>query len=98
MPSTRPNQHKAAVPTNPARERRQLLAAMEQAGWGSALRLVHGDAPHYSYWNPTSGNGFLIDHAFVAPPLVPRVLDCSLLHDGEGWPSDHAALRVNLQC
>lgn len=74
-----------------------FMRTMEETGWASAFRLLHGDARQYSYWNSQTGNGFRIDHAFVAPPLAPKVVACVLAHDSPGWPSDHAALLVNLQ-
>lgn len=73
-----------------------FMRAMEHSDWASALRLVHGDTQHASYWNPRSGNGFLIDHAFVAPTLAPQVTGCTLEHEPSVWPSDHAALIVDL--
>jgi exonuclease III len=73
-----------------------FMRAMEHADWASALRLVHGDTPHASYWHAQSGNGFLIDHAFVAPTLAPQVAGCTLDHEPSVWPSDHAALMVDL--
>jgi exonuclease III len=70
---------------------------MANAGWADAFRLLHSDERRYSYWNTRGGRtGFRIDHGFVSPKLAPTVGHCELLHEPDSWPSDHAALLVEL--
>lgn len=73
-----------------------FMRAMARESWASAFRLAHGNVRHYSYRDARSGNHLLIDHAFVSPPLVPKVADCALVRQPEPWPSDHAALLLDL--
>jgi exodeoxyribonuclease III len=74
-------------------EHRELLAS----GYTEAWRHFHPDAAEYS-WYRHDGTGFRIDHAFVSPPLLPRLKDCRYSHEQRmAGASDHSILIVDLE-
>ncbi len=78
------------------------IAAMDQAGWPDAYRLLHPRARTYTWYSPNAGNGFRLDQAFVNQGLLPRLRE---VHYAWGKTasterrdalSDHAAMIVDL--
>jgi len=86
------------------------LPRLLESGWVDAYRHGNGDAREFSHWNNSRGNGFLLDHALVAPGLLDAVTGAVLVHEVAGIPllsipgdprtrgavSDHSALVVDL--
>jgi exodeoxyribonuclease III len=71
----------------------RLMAA---AGFVEAWRHHHPEEREYS-WYRHDGSGFRIDHAFVSPPLLPRVIDCRYSHDERlAGASDHSLLILDI--
>lgn len=65
-------------------------------GWVDAWRYTHGSFSGYS-WYSTKGNGFRIDHAFVAPALKADILESYFSHQERlNGLSDHSILVVEL--
>jgi len=74
----------------------QHLDRLEGLGWIEAWRSLNPDAREYTWYHPT-GSGFRIDHAYLSPPLAPKLRACRLLHDlRERKFSDHSAIEVML--
>jgi len=88
----------------PAFNRREdaWMTALEDASWRDAFRLLHGDAPAYTWYSPNAGNGFRLDQAFVHAGLTPRLEGTryewgrELGSDRHDALSDHAALMIDL--
>jgi exodeoxyribonuclease III len=71
----------------------RLLA---EAGFVEAWRHHHPEEREYS-WYRHDGSGFRIDHAFVSPPLLPRVIDCRYSHyERLAGASDHSLLILDI--
>ena len=69
---------------------------MAEAGFVEAWRHHHPEEREYS-WYRHDGSGFRIDHAFVSPPLLPRVTDCRYSHDERlDGASDHSLLILDI--
>lgn len=87
------------VPYFNAREA-ALLEHMAAAGWTDAFRQQHPDERRFSWCRRLEGalRGLRVDHAFLSPELVPYLQQCELLSTTEDWPSDHAALLLDLKC
>lgn len=65
-------------------------------GWTDAWRYFATSRQEYT-WFSRSGNGFRIDHAFVSPPMLPFLSNCSYSHEERKQGiSDHSALLVEL--
>lgn len=65
-------------------------------GWTDAWRSLHPIERGFS-WYSSHGNGFRLDHAFLSPQLVSRLVDATLSHvERTGGATDHSALVVNL--
>ncbi len=75
-----------------------FMTGMVQLGWSDSWRQHHGDQRVYSWWvrRDEQVSGFRLDHAFVHPALRTQVVTAELVHDQMGWPSDHAALVLDL--
>ena len=80
----------------------QWIAAMTEAGWPDAFRLLHPRARAYTWYAPNAGNGFRLDQAFVNQRLLPRLREVRYVWgtavDAERRDalSDHAAMIVEL--
>ena len=80
----------------------QWIAAMTEAGWPDAFRLLHPRARAYTWYSPNAGNGFRLDQAFVNQQLLPRLREVRYVWgtaaDAERRDalSDHAAMIVEL--
>jgi exonuclease III len=71
---------------------------MHAAGWADAFAHQHPDERRFSWWRRLEGEyrGLRVDHAFVHTALLPNLAACTLLHDEQNWPSDHAALLIDM--
>jgi exonuclease III len=71
---------------------------MHAAGWADTFAHLHPDERRFSWWRRLESDyrGLRVDHAFVHPALLPHLAAAELLHDEQDWPSDHAALLVDL--
>lgn len=81
-------------------EREWMDAAIEQAGWVDAFRVVNRDAKQYTWWANWPGAwqnnlGWRIDYQLVTPGLSGRVKRASI-YRGERF-SDHAPLVVDYE-
>lgn len=66
-------------------------------GWVDAWRAVHGDSREYTWYSPNGGNGYRLDHIFLAKPLAVRLIGASHDHKvREQGLSDHSLLTVDL--
>ena len=80
----------------------QWIAAMTEAGWPDAFRLLHPRARAYTWYSPNAGNGFRLDQAFVNQQLLPRLREVRYVWGTAGDQkrrdtlSDHAAMIVEL--
>jgi exonuclease III len=77
------------------------LSSLERSGWLDAFRLRHRTARAYTWYSPNGRNGFRIDQAFVNHALRSRLRRIrhewgSRVGPGPHFPSDHAALLVDL--
>ena len=89
---------------SPAFTRREesWIAAMEEAGWPDAYRLLHPRARAYTWYSPNAGNGFRLDQAFVNQELLPRLKEVRYVWgtaanaERRDALSDHAAMIVDL--
>jgi exodeoxyribonuclease III len=69
---------------------------MVEAGFVEAWRHHHPEEREYS-WYRHNGSGFRIDHAFVSPPLLPRVVGCRYSHEERlAGASDHSLLILDI--
>jgi exonuclease III len=77
---------------------RAFWQQMHATGWADAFAHLHPDERRFSWWRRLEGDyrGLRVDQAFVHPALLPHLATCDLLHDEQDWPSDHAALLVDL--
>jgi exodeoxyribonuclease-3 len=70
---------------------------MTDTGWVDAWRSLRPDGREYT-WYSGQGNGFRLDHAFLSPLLVPRLVSSAYRHETRTpGVSDHSALVVELQ-
>ena len=70
---------------------------MTALGWTDAWRQFHG-AEFEPSWVSGKGNGFRLDHAFVSPALLPRLVSCEYSHrEREESLSDHSILIVEIE-
>lgn len=75
----------------------RFLDEVQSAGFRDLWRDRNPDKREFS-WYSTRGNGFRIDHAFLSPRLVKRVLDIRYEHDARvAGVSDHSMLRLDLR-
>lgn len=75
----------------------QYMQELVDLGWIDTWRYTHGSFSGYS-WYSTKGNGFRIDHVFVAPALKENVLESYFSHQERlNGLSDHSILLVELQ-
>lgn len=78
------------------------IAAMTEAGWPDAFRLLHPRARAYTWYSPNAGNGFRLDQAFVNQRLLPRLREVRYVWgkaanaERRDALSDHAAMIVDL--
>ena len=77
--------------------------AMTTMGWTDAWRSLHPEVREFTWYSRPWWNGFRLDHAFVAPALLPRLLDARYAHGtrpdeagGVVRVSDHSAIIVEL--
>ena len=80
------------------------FASMASTGWTDAWRAIHSDGREYTWYSRPWWNGFRLDHAFLTPALVPRLLDARYDHttrpdraDIRVTVSDHSAIVVDLR-
>jgi endonuclease/exonuclease/phosphatase family metal-dependent hydrolase len=83
------------------RRHHEWMEAMHRR-WPDAVRHHHGDeARAFTWYSPNGRNGFRLDEAFVAPPLLPRLVDVTTAWGGADLGaarealSDHAALILD---
>ena len=80
----------------------QWIAAMTEAGWPDAYRVLHPRARAYTWYSPNAGNGFRLDQAFVNQRLLPRLREVRYVWgtasnaERRDALSDHAAMIVDL--
>ncbi|MCQ6532279.1 endonuclease/exonuclease/phosphatase family protein [Bacillus mycoides] len=75
----------------------QYMQKLVDLGWIDTWRYTHGSFSGYS-WYSTKGNGFRIDHVFVAPALKENILESYFSHQERlNGLSDHSILLVELQ-
>jgi exodeoxyribonuclease III len=71
--------------------------AMTEAGWVDAWRSLRPDGREYT-WYSTHGNGFRLDHAFLSPPLAPRLESAAYRHETRrSGITDHSAMDIELE-
>jgi exonuclease III len=69
---------------------------MTALGWTDAWRRFHGTEFEPS-WVSNQGNAFRLDHAFVSPALLARLVSCDYSHsEREAGLSDHSILLVEI--
>lgn len=74
----------------------RLLGEIATCGYTDAWRIKHPDSREFT-WYSHEGRGFRIDHAFLSPPLAPRLISCEYSHaERETGLSDHSALLLHL--
>jgi exonuclease III len=70
---------------------------MLRLGWTDVWRHFNG-AAFEPTWVSNLKNGYRLDHAFVSPPLLPRVLSCRYSHDERlAGISDHSILCLEIR-
>lgn len=75
----------------------QYMQELVDLGWTDTWRYTHGSFSGYS-WYSTKGNGFRIDHVFVAPALKGNILESYFSHQERlNGLSDHSILVVEIQ-
>ena len=75
----------------------QYFEQLEEQGWVDVWRKRNPQGREYT-WFSSFGNGFRIDHAFLSPPLLPRVGRVVYSHgEREAAVSDHSALVVDIE-
>lgn len=63
-----------------------------QIGLRDAFRMLNHDKIEYS-WVGNRGEGYRYDHIFMSADLLPRIVNCSYLHDPrENGLSDHSGM------
>ncbi len=81
---------------------------LSAAGWIDAWRAARDDNSREYTWSSSQGNGFRLDHAFLAPSLASRLVEARYLQGAREDPivnargetttaTDHAALIVDLR-
>ena len=73
------------------------MLELESLGWVDAWRSLHPDGREYTFasWKK---NGFRVDHAWLSPPLGPRLRAAWHSHrERHERLSDHSALTVDLE-
>lgn len=73
------------------------FAAKSEIGWVDALRHFNGDDAFEPSWLSPRGNGFRLDHAFVAQDIANRVVSCRYDHLTRPALTDHSALIVEIE-
>jgi exodeoxyribonuclease-3 len=77
------------------------FATLSESGWTDAWRHFHGSARQFTWFSHrrggAAGNGFRLDHAFVSPSLLPRLVACDYSHaEREQKISDHSILLLEI--
>ena len=84
----------------------RLARLQEAAAWVDAVRhFVPAERKLYSWWSyrnrdwAASDRGRRLDHIWVTPPLVPRLVAADIAREVRGWtpPSDHVPVTVELE-
>jgi endonuclease/exonuclease/phosphatase family metal-dependent hydrolase len=72
---------------------------MQAAGWADAFVHQHPHERRFSWQRRIEGTyrGLRVDQAFLHPALLPHLAACDLLAAEQDWPSDHAALLLDLR-
>jgi exonuclease III len=75
---------------------------MTELGWIDVWRAFNPGSTEFTWYSKfrggNRGNGFRVDHAFAAPPLLPRVCGCRYSHsERDAGASDHALLIVEIE-
>jgi len=69
---------------------------MTALGWTDTWRRFHG-AEFEPTWISSKNNGFRLDHAFVSPALLDRLIACDYSHrERESKLSDHSMLVLEI--
>jgi exodeoxyribonuclease-3 len=69
---------------------------MASVGWTDAWRHFHGSAFEPT-WVSNQKNEYRIDHGFVSPPLLDRLVSCDYSHrEREAGVSDHSILILEI--
>jgi exodeoxyribonuclease-3 len=86
-----------------APEARAAWFRLVEQGWTDALRMIHGEATIYTFWdyfrNAFGRNaGLRIDHFLLSPALADRLVDAQVDREVRSWEktSDHAPVWIEL--
>jgi exodeoxyribonuclease-3 len=84
-------------------ESKAALRRLENLGYSDALRALHPDGGHYTFWDYFGSwerdNGIRIDHILLSPQAADLLKACAIDRDVRGAsekPSDHVPIWVEL--
>lgn len=69
------------------------MAALRESGWIDVWHALHpDDRPPPTWWEPTTGNGFRLDHGFLSP-ASPAAISIAYPSEIDGAPTTRAGAR-----
>lgn len=72
------------------------MSALRSAGWVDVWHALHpGVRPPPSWWEPSTGNGFRLDHAFLSP-CSPPALAIEYPREVNGVPTTRGGARKSV--
>ncbi len=84
-------------------EARAAFRKLLDQGWTDALRHLHPDQPHYTFWHYMRQRwerdaGLRLDHCLLSPALVDRLIAAGVDREvrGEDGASDHAPAWIEI--
>jgi exodeoxyribonuclease-3 len=82
---------------------REAYAHLIDMGWCDAIRTLHPNEPHYTFWSYLRNRwprdaGLRLDQLLLSPALAPRLVNAGVDRDTRGRPdaSDHAPAWIVL--
>lgn len=75
----------------------RYIDELEGLGWQEGWRRLHPEGREYT-WYSRVGNGFRLDHAFLSPALLPRLVSAEYSHkERASGVSDHSVLLTEFE-